>query len=93
MFLFYEGPEPVSYTNDYRLVSLNYIDQLRHQLRIASVAPFSTCICPVVKASVHLAMYLNTWIMFEVNQNFLIQIVRMVGGNISDIVGDMASTI
>ena len=34
---------------------------------------------------------LNTGIMFEVNQNFLIQIVRMVGGHIPDVVRDMAN--
>ena len=36
---------------------------------------------------------LDTGIMFEVNQNFLIQIVRMVGWNISDVIGDIANTL
>ena len=34
---------------------------------------------------------LNTGIMFEVNQNFLIQIVWMIGWDISDIIGGMTN--
>ena len=33
--------------------------------------------------------FLNAGIMFEVNQNFLIQIVWMIGWDISDIIGEM----
>ena len=35
--------------------------------------------------------FLNAGIMFEVNQNFLIQIVWMIGWDISDIIGEITN--